>query len=236
MLIQSLGSSSAGNAYRVSDGSSSLLLEAGLPIRKIAERTGHQLSALSACLISHEHGDHSKAAKDLLHRGIPLYMSAGTMDALKLAQGYNCNVLEHKTPQRLPNGWTVYPFLTIHDAAEPLGFMLDTGYEERLLFLTDTAYSPYTFQGLTHMMIECNFVDEVLDQAEAEGHTHGAMAARVRDSHMSENTVIQLLQANDLSRLKEIHLMHLSDKHSDAERMKENIQRVAGCPVYVCGR
>lgn len=236
MLVQSLGSSSAGNAYRVSDGSGSILLEAGLPIRKIAERTGHQLSALSACLITHEHGDHSRAVKDLLHRGVPCYMSAGTMGALGLGQGYNCNVLEHKTPQRLPNGWTVLPFLTIHDAAEPLGFMLDTGYEERLLFLTDTAFSPYRFAGLTHIMVECNFVDELLDQAEEEGRTHGAMAARVRDSHMSENTVIQLLHANDLSRLKEVHLMHLSDSHSDAARIKENIQRVAGCPVWVCDK
>ena len=61
MKIESFGSSSAGNCYRVSDRTTSLLLEAGLPLKKIRVATGHQLSALAGCLVSHEHGDHSKA-------------------------------------------------------------------------------------------------------------------------------------------------------------------------------
>ena len=43
------------------------------------------------------------------------------------------------------------------------------------------------------------------------------------------------LRANDLSRVKEIHLLHLSDENSNAERFKREIQEISGKPVYVAG-
>jgi|AntDeeMinimDraft_5_1070356.scaffolds.fasta_scaffold16527_4 phosphoribosyl 1,2-cyclic phosphodiesterase len=43
------------------------------------------------------------------------------------------------------------------------------------------------------------------------------------------------LRANDLSRVKEIHLLHLSDRNSNAERFKREIQEISGKPVYVAG-
>ena len=235
MKIESFGSSSAGNCYRVSDGTTSLLLEAGLPLKKIRVATGHQLSALAGCLVSHEHGDHSKAVKDLLAFGVPCYMSQGTAGALGVADHPDTRILQHKVPTVIC-GWRVLPFHVIHDAAEPMGFMLDTGYEERLLFLTDTGYSPFRFAGLTHMLVECNFSDEALEDAIDEGRTHGAQRQRLRENHMSENTLVQLLQANDLRNLREIHLIHLSDSNSDEAAMKLRIQGIAGCPVYVCAK
>lgn len=235
MLIQSLASSSGGNCYRVSDGTTSLLLEAGIPLKKIAVKTGHTLSALAGCLVSHEHGDHSKAVKALLDYGVPCYMSWGTADALGLKSSDDLRILEHKVPTVIC-GWKVLPFHVIHDAAEPMGFLIDTGYEERLLFLTDTGFSPFRFAGLTHMLVECNYQDAALQAAIEEGRTHEAQLKRLRDNHMSEETLVQLLLANDLRRMKEIHLIHLSDNNSDEAGMKERIQRVAGCPVYVSAK
>ncbi len=235
MLIQPFASSSGGNCYRVSDGTTSLLLEAGLPIRKIHEKTGHTLSALAGCLVSHEHGDHAKGVKALLEYGVPCYMSYGTADSLKALGHMDLHILEHRKPVRIA-GWTVLPFHVIHDAAEPMGFLIDTGYEERLLFLTDTGFSPFRFAGLTHMLVECNYTDAALAEAIEEGRTHEAQVRRLRDNHMSEETLVQLLLANDLRKLKEIHLIHLSDNNSDEAGIKERIQRVAGCPVYVAAK
>ncbi len=235
MLIQSLASSSGGNCYRVSDGTTSLLLEAGISLKKIAVKTGHTLSALAGCLVSHEHGDHSKAVKALLDYGVPCYMSWGTADALGLKSSDDLRILEHKVPTVIC-GWKVLPFHVIHDAAEPMGFLIDTGYEERLLFLTDTGFSPFRFAGLTHMLVECNYRDEDLWAAIEEGRTHESQLRRLLDNHMSEETLVQLLLANDLRRMKEIHLIHLSDNNSDEAGMKERIQRVAGCPVYVSAK
>lgn len=235
MDIRTLGSSSAGNGYLIDDGTAPLLLEAGLPLRKILAKAGHALTGVAGCLVSHEHGDHSLAVRDLIRLAIPCYMSRGTADALNLAPGHRLHIVEDRHPVRIGH-WTVLPFRVVHDAAEPMGFVLDSGFGERVLFMTDTAYSPYTFQGLTHLMIECNYTETALAAAVAEGRTHEAMAARLADSHLSLETLIDLLKANDLSRARGIWLMHLSDANSDEAEMVREVQRATGVPTYACPR
>ena len=73
MLVKALASSSAGNCYLISDGSSSLLLECGIPLKDI-RRKGVDLLGLSGCLISHEHGNSHDVVK-YAH----IYASAGTL-------------------------------------------------------------------------------------------------------------------------------------------------------------
>ena len=79
-----LASGSTGNCYRISDGRTSLLLDAGIPIRKIRIGCQFSLSSIAGCLITHSHGDHSKAIKDLLHVGMPVYISRLEAEALRL--------------------------------------------------------------------------------------------------------------------------------------------------------
>lgn len=55
MQIEVLGSSSAGNAYIVSDGQTSLLLECGLPMRDMLTKSDFRVAQVSGCLISHLH-------------------------------------------------------------------------------------------------------------------------------------------------------------------------------------
>lgn len=53
--------------------------------------------------------------------------------------------------------FTVMPFPTIHDAAEPVGFLIHHKNCGLVLFLTDTAYSEYRFEGLNNIIIEANY-------------------------------------------------------------------------------
>ena len=48
-------SGSAGNLYKLDDGKSEILIEAGLPIKKIRKKLEFKLSEVAGCLISHEH-------------------------------------------------------------------------------------------------------------------------------------------------------------------------------------
>ena len=62
-----------------------------------------------------------------------------------------------------------------------------------------------------------------------------ALKNRLLTSHFSLENVKEFLKANDLSRVQEIHLLHLSDGNSDAERFKREIMAVCGKPVYIAG-
>ena len=83
MTFTSLASSSRGNAYVVSDGETTLLLECGLSFRELQKRLGYGVADITACLVSHEHQDHAKAAAQMLKAGVPVYMSEGTAAAHK---------------------------------------------------------------------------------------------------------------------------------------------------------
>ena len=84
MDIKVLSSGSRGNAYLVSDGVTPILLECGIPIKRIREGLGFKLGEVAGCLISHEHQDHSKAIRDVLRMGVYVYTSPGTIEALGL--------------------------------------------------------------------------------------------------------------------------------------------------------
>ncbi|MEG2931633.1 MAG: MBL fold metallo-hydrolase, partial [Ruthenibacterium sp.] len=140
MDIKTLASGSTGNAYLVSDGTTTLLLECGIPYKALMQRSGYRLSLLDACLVTHEHADHARAAHDLLAVGIPLYCSAGTADALHITTTPGARpVLRHLCAVSIGT-MTVLPVSVCHDAAEPLGWsIVSTADCTRLVFLTDTS-------------------------------------------------------------------------------------------------
>jgi phosphoribosyl 1,2-cyclic phosphodiesterase len=233
MDIKILASSSAGNAYRISDGRTSLLLDAGIPIKAIQVGCEFKVTQMDGCFVSHSHKDHSKAAKDLARLGVDIYTSQGTIEACGLS-GHRIHAV--KALQELTIGtFKVLPFDVQHDAPEPLGFLftsVETG--EKLLYFTDTYYIKYKFQGLTHIMAECNYDAETLQRSVDAGYIPIELVPRLVKSHMSLEHFLDLLKANDLSKVRQIYLLHLSNNNSDEKRFKEEVQKLTGAEVYVC--
>lgn len=230
MDIQVLASSSKGNCYRVSNGSTPLLLECGIRFKEIQQKLNFRLSEIAGCLLSHSHQDHSKAIRDIMKAGIDCYMSQGAAEALGVS-GHRVHIVKAK--QQLKIGtWTILPFDTVHDAAEPLGYLLASG-KEKLLFATDTAYIRYRFMGLTHIMIEANFQRELLEDSVEGGNIPAIVRNRIRRSHFDLEHLKEFFQANDLSKLQEVWLLHLSDGNADAETCKREIQSLTGKPTYI---
>jgi phosphoribosyl 1,2-cyclic phosphodiesterase len=230
MDIQVLASSSKGNCYRVSNGSTPLLLECGIRFKEIQQKLNFRLSEIAGCLVSHEHQDHCKAVQDIMKAGIDCYMSQGTAEALRVS-GHRVHIVKAKEQFKIGT-WTIFPFDTVHDAAEPLGYLLASG-KEKLLFATDTAYLKYRFRGLTHIMIEANYQREILEHGVEEGLVPVVVRNRIRRSHFDLNHLKDFFKANDLSNLQEVWLLHLSDGNADEEQFKREIQEIAGKPVYV---
>jgi len=98
----------------------------------------------------------------MLVRGVDAYLSQGTAEALGL-DGHRWHAV--LAGQQFEVGTlNILPFETEHDAAEPLGFLLQSRLTgEKLLYATDTYYIRYWFTGLTHIMIECNYIPDILD-------------------------------------------------------------------------
>ena len=231
--IQALASGSTGNCYRVTDGSTPLLLEAGIPFKQIRRGLNFGVSELAGVLVSHEHNDHCKAVPDMMKAGVNCYMSQGTAEALNLS-GHRVRIIQPLQQFQIGT-WSILPFETQHDAAEPLGFLLANQSGDKLLFATDTYYVKYKFVGLTHIMIECNYSLDILRANVESGLVPQALKDRILQSHFSLDNVKKFLKANDLSQVREIWLLHMSDGNSDAELFRREIQEVTGKPVYVAG-
>lgn len=229
--IQVLASGSRGNCYRVTDGSTPLLLECGIPFREIQKGLQFRVSGVAGCLVSHEHKDHSKAVQDVMKAGVDCYMSRGTAEALGVA-GHRVHIIEARKQFRL-GSWTILPFQTQHDAVEPLGFLLAHRAGDKLLYATDTFYIRYRFQGLTHIMVECNYSLDILKKNVEAGAVPKELKNRILRSHFSLDNVKEFLKTNDLSHVQEIWLLHLSDGNSDAERFKREIQELTGKMVFI---
>ena len=76
MKFQSLASSSKGHASLVCDGDTNILLECGLTHKKLLQMVGFALREIKACLITHEHKDHSSCVKQLLEDCVEVRSSA----------------------------------------------------------------------------------------------------------------------------------------------------------------
>ncbi|EAD6480841.1 MBL fold metallo-hydrolase [Listeria monocytogenes] len=231
MEIKTIASGSKGNAYVISSGRSKLLLECGINFDKIRKALNFDLSAVEACLISHEHGDHVAGVKKMLRTSsIKIYASEGTLSALNVPDSRQF-ILKEKNAQNIGE-WIILPFQTEHDAKEPLGFMIQRN-NERLLFITDSYFVRYKFKNINYLMIECNYSADILEENVINKVIHPVQKKRVLQSHFSLENVKEFLKANDLSQLREIHLLHISDSNGDPERFKKEIQAMTGVPVYV---
>ena len=193
---------------------------------------GFKLSEIDACLLSHEHQDHSKSVKHITKAGIDTYMSEGTRNAIKIGNHRIKVIKAHK--QFRIGTFKIVPFGTKHDAAEPLGFLIySTATGEKLLFATDTYYIEYHFHKLTHIMVECNYSSEILKTAVDADLTPLALKNRLLSSHFSLENVLKFLKANDLSSVQAIILLHLSDNNSDEALFKMEVQKATGKQVYI---
>lgn len=230
ITITPLASGSSGNAYMVDDGCTKLLLDCGITWRMIKQKTGFRTSELAACLISHNHKDHCKGVQDALKAGQEVYASQAAWDEMGVNMAHRGHVIEPRKQLKVGT-WTVLPFDAVHDV-DCLGFLLQSG-EEKLLYLTDTAYCKYRFNGLTHIMVECNHASDIIKANVAAGVLSVELKNRIIQTHFSLANVREFLKSNDLSKVREIWLMHLSDDNSDADRFKQEVQATTGKPVYI---
>ena len=230
MKFEALASSSSGNAYIVSDNDTRILLECGVSHKKLQKLSGFSLSEFQACFVSHEHKDHAKAVAELISRGMEVYMSQGTAEALETD---SVTLIEHMEQVNV-GSLDIVPFTTFHDAAEPLGFLIKSRTDgDVLAFATDTVNLRYKFPGLTILAIEANYDKNILERCEKMPEK---VRYRITNSHMEIDTLCDYLRSLDLSQCKEIHLLHLSDATSHEGHFINKVARAVpkGIEITAC--
>ena len=228
MKFEALASSSSGNAYIVSDRDTRILLECGVSHKKLQKLSGFSLSEFKACLVSHEHKDHAKSVEELINRGMDIYMSPGTSEAL----GYTDLVKLIENMEQFNIGsFDIVPFTTFHDAKEPLGFLIKSRVDgDVLAFATDTVNLRYQFPGLNILAIEANYDKDILARCEK---LPDKVRHRIENSHMEIDTLCDYLRSLDLSVCREIHLLHLSDATSHEENFINKVKKAVPKEIKV---
>lgn len=232
MRFESYASSSSGNCYSVSDRDTRILIECGISYKKLQKLSGFSLTDFSACLVSHEHKDHAKSVDELTSRGMKVCMSQGTAEALGTD---SVTLIEHMEQFNI-GSLDIVPFSTFHDAAEPLGFLIKSRSDgDVLAFATDTVNLRYRFPGLNILAIEANYQKEILERCDRMPEK---VRYRVKNAHMEIDTLCDYLSTLDLSKCREIYLLHLSDATSHERDFISKVLRTVPHSVHVtaCGK
>lgn len=230
MELQVLGSSSDGNCYVLrSGGGESLVMELGVPWAEVKRALGFSLRGLAGCAVSHRHGDHALCVADALRSGVAVCAPPDVFRGLP-ASPLAVAAL-HRRGLRM-GGFSLLPLSVEHDAP-CAAYVVSHAEMGPLLFVTDTMAFRYRVSGLRHVMMEANYSDEALRGAVAAGVTPAGARARIVGSHMEIGTALATLAATDLSRAREVVLLHLSSRHSDAAGFKARVEAATGLPAYV---
>lgn len=232
MQFLPIASSSRGCAYLVQDAGTRILVEAGVSFETLQAALGGRSARLSACLLSHRHGDHARSAFALARLAVPVYGPAAWVRAAN--EGHPC-ALEAEPGRTIEIGpVSATPFEVSHGGEQCLAWCLDSN-AGRLLYMTDLVAIP-DLAGAEHatvLAVECNHSEPVSFAAAASGVSNMARHRHASTAHLSVEHLVGWLRGRRWPRLAEVHLLHLSDVASDAERMADAIRKAVGVPVFV---
>jgi phosphoribosyl 1,2-cyclic phosphodiesterase len=233
MKLKVISTGSVGNAYLLETENEALLIECGVNINDIKKALNFDFSKVVGCIVTHEHGDHYKSIQNVLDIGIDVYATQGTFNSeIFPSTGHRKNQIEKKRIFKLGN-FKIMAFDVRHDAADPVGFLIEHPECGKVLFLTDTNYCEYTFKGLNNIIIEANFSKEIIDRKFGADSKKEFLRDRILKSHFSLENCKDMLAANDLSKVNNIVLIHLSDSNSNAKHFHQDVYDLTGKNVTV---
>ncbi|HET7321361.1 MAG TPA: MBL fold metallo-hydrolase [Longimicrobiaceae bacterium] len=231
MRVTVLGSGSAGNAILVETPEVRLLVDAGFSGRDLERRlAGVEVApdSIDALLITHDHSDHTKGMGILARRfGIPLLLTEPTRDACaKLLNGTEQVRLYSSAEPLFLGDLQVDPFLTIHDAVDPVAVTVtQTGTGEKLGIATDlgrpTTTVRHALQGCDLLVLEANY-DEILLR---ESPYPWSVKSRIASSHghLSNRASAELVGELAHPWLAGVVLAHLSENANDPALAEDTV-------------
>ncbi len=200
-----------------------LIIDCGIQYKKVDKGIGYCLHGSEALLITHAHKDHTAYINDFISSGIHTYIGEETFEKINISANINCVSAISLNKTFYTESFSFIPLEMKHanndgTLCECFGFLImdkDTG--EKMLWATDTQYIKNCFSPLDFYCIECNYIGEE-DYFYNIDYFNKPVEKRRLGSHMSLETCIKFLKMQDLSKCKEIRLLHLSHELTDDDK------------------
>lgn len=214
-----LASGSSGNSIYISDGSTSLLVDAGLSgveIERRLESRELDPNNLSALLVTHEHSDHSQGVGVLSRRfKLPVYISKKTKEAApQIGQLYDQVHFQCGYSFNIGN-LVIHPFSISHDAIDTSGFTIEQN-GLKVGIATDlgiaTSMVKEHLKECTALIIEANHDPDMLINGPYPWPLKQRIQSRV--GHLSNKDSNDLINEIKHERLKHVILAHLSETNN----------------------
>ena len=217
-----VGSSSRGNGYILEGEKETLILECGLPIKKVENYCDYNIKNWAGVLLSHVHTDHSRCVKDYISHGLKVY-SCNEVHS-KYA---NVKALRAKSRYRIGAEFIVQPIALKHNA-ENFGYIIDFD-GIRVVFATDCMDFPYKIPHVNVWMIEMNNSEDVV----AENFLNGDDLRSQYQNHLSVEKAIMAVKRNYSTDLQKVIGIHLSDTNSDKDLFsKKFFAKLGILPIF----
>lgn len=230
----SIASGSSGNCIYVATDHTRILIDAGISGKKIEaglaalSESGEKIDAL---FITHEHMDHIKGAGIFSRRfDIPIYATMGTWQAMESQLG-------HIIPQNkrfvyeeeacVINDICVKPFQIPHDAAEPVGYRIETE-KTAVAIATDIGHVTETVKenisGCKLILLEANHDEEMVKKGSYPWHLKQRILGA--KGHLSNHTAGALLSEVMSGKTEHVFLGHLSDENNTPHLAFDTVEQV----------
>ena len=219
--VGTIGTGSGGNGFFVARDDALLLIDCGFAAREVErrlEQLGRRPEMIRGLLLSHEHGDHVKGATAMSRRyRVTVHATRGTYRGVPSLRRKKVRFeeLAPGQPVQIPP-FGVEPFPVVHDAASPVGFLVETG-GCRIAFTTDlgqvSAAVRSAWDRADVLVVESNHDLDMLRL----GPYPEVLKQRVASpsGHLSNQALAGYLRLRRSRRPDRVVLTHLSEANND---------------------
>jgi phosphoribosyl 1,2-cyclic phosphodiesterase len=225
-----LASGSAGNSIYIQNGTTSVLIDAGLTGKQIETRLssiGVNPATLQGIVVSHEHSDHIKGVGVMARRyGFPVWMTQGTLDGSKKTFTGAERVRVIAQDEGFSIGDLAFqPFPLPHDAADPVNYVVSDGSASMAVATDMGVMTQLVYQRLKSVdlvVIEANYDRKML----MDGPYPWDLKKRIsgRHGHLPNDGAAETLCDLAEEGMQQAVLAHLSEQNNHPDLARKTCQ------------
>ncbi len=231
--VCAIASGSNGNCYYIGNEGGAVLIDAGISCKQILLRmkgNGLDPAKIKAVFISHEHSDHMRGVRAIAKRlHVPVYITAKTYNASYRNLRPDCPRFFEPGTEIGIGGFSVFPFLKKHDAAEPCSFRVGCAGKNVGVFTDIGEPCGNVFAHLREcdvLFLEANYDEKMLQEGSYPWFLKKRIASE--NGHLSNTQAFCLLENHAGIGLRYVFLSHISKENNTPEIAFNEIKPLAG--------